>query len=186
MQAPHRGEKVCGDAWGVVSFDRFTTILVADGLGHGAFAAKASNEAVRFFKEHAEMDPAALLDGVHQALRSTRGAAVAVARVEPENGRVRYAGIGNIAGLIVSGADTQQMVSHNGTAGHQVRRIQEFNYSWRRGSVLVMHSDGLGSRWSLRSYPGLQMRDPAVIAGVLYRDHNRGRDDVSVVVWKDA
>ena len=30
------------------------------------------------------------------------------------------------------------------------------------------------------------MRHPAVIAGVLYRDFNRGRDDVTVVVAKEA
>jgi hypothetical protein len=38
------------------------------------------------------------------------------------------------------------------------------------------------SRWSLEDYPGLAARDPAVIAGVLYRDFSRRRDDVTVVV----
>jgi hypothetical protein len=47
-----------------------------------------------------------------------------------------------------------------------------------------MYSDGLATSWSPESHPGLFVLDPLLIAGVLYRDHARGRDDASVVVWK--
>jgi len=50
--------------------------------------------------------------------------------------------------------------------------------------MLVLHSDGLVSHWSLDAYPGLAARDPSLIAGILYRDFTRGRDDVTVVVAK--
>ena len=66
------------------------------------------------------------------------------------------------------------------------RRIQSFGYPMERGTVAVLHSDGLTSSWSLDAYPGLLTRDPALIAGVLYRDFVRGRDDVTVVVAKAA
>ena len=69
-------------------------------------------------------------------------------------------------------------MSHNGTVGHEARHFQEFTYPFPAGAVLVMHSDGLASRWSLDPYPGLIARDPALLAGVLYRDFQRGRDDV--------
>jgi hypothetical protein len=49
-----------------------------------------------------------------------------------------------------------------------------------------MHSDGLLSRWSLDVYPGLARRDPALLAGVLYRDFRRGRDDVTVLAVSRA
>ena len=49
-----------------------------------------------------------------------------------------------------------------------------------------MHSDGLSSRWSLDEYQGLITRHPAVIAGVLYRDCLRGRDDATIVVMRAA
>jgi hypothetical protein len=49
-----------------------------------------------------------------------------------------------------------------------------------------MHSDGLTSHWSLDAYPGLRLRHPALVAAVLYRDYQRGRDDVTVVVGKAA
>ena len=45
-----------------------------------------------------------------------------------------------------------------------------------------MHSDGLRSGWELTGYPGVARRDPLVIASLLIRDFERGRDDVSVVV----
>ena len=45
-----------------------------------------------------------------------------------------------------------------------------------------MHSDGLQTSWDLDRYPGIHRRDPALIAALLYRDFERGRDDVTVVV----
>jgi len=51
---------------------------------------------------------------------------------------------------------------------------------------LQMHSDGLSSGACVEAYPGLAARDPALIAGVLYRDFGRGRDDATVVVAKAA
>jgi hypothetical protein len=74
------------------------------------------------------------------------------------------------------------MVSHNGILGVQFLRKQQFEYAFGRGDRVVMHSDGMSARWSLAAYPGLSDRHPAVVAGVLYRDHRRPRDDVTVLV----
>ncbi|HEY7514969.1 MAG TPA: serine/threonine protein kinase, partial [Vicinamibacteria bacterium] len=76
----------------------------------------------------------------------------------------------------------QHLVSMNGTLGHSVARVREFSHPWPVGGLVVLHSDGLLSRWSLDDYPGLFRRDPSLIAGVLYRDWSRGRDDVTVMV----
>jgi hypothetical protein len=74
------------------------------------------------------------------------------------------------------------LFSHNGTVGVLVRKMHAFEYMLPVGGVLIMHSDGLQSRWSLASYPGLQSRHPAVIAAVLARDFDRQRDDLTVLV----
>ena len=179
---PASGEEVCGDGWAVTRTERQTTILVVDGLGHGALAADAAHEAIRAFSERPGVAPDAAVSAIHQALRSTRGAAVAVAEVDHRSGLVQYAGIGNIAAVIVSPSlPLRHLVSHNGIAGHEARRITTFTYPWTADSTLVMHSDGLSTRWSLDAYPGLMQRHPALIAGVLYRDFTRGRDDATVV-----
>ena len=67
----------------------------------------------------------------------------------------------------------------------QLRRIQEFSYPWPSGALLVMHSDGLNTSWDVRGQPGLATRHPSLVAGVLYRDHARGTDDVTVAVARE-
>lgn len=66
-----------------------------------------------------------------------------------------------------------------------MRRVQEFGFSFPAGAVLILHSDGLGSHWASTDYPGLAAKHAGLIAGVLYRDHDRGTDDVTVVVLKN-
>ena len=77
------------------------------------------------------------------------------------------------------------MVSHNGILGHQVRKFQVFSYRFPRGALCIAHSDGIGPRWDLNHYPGLSARHPSLVAGVLFRDHRRGRDDATVVVVRN-
>lgn len=181
------GQEVCGDAWGCAQDRGDLVIVVADGLGHGMEAKLASTEAVRQLYENPGLPPKALLTRIHQALRSTRGAAVAIAHIDSMRGKLTFAGVGNIAARIYAGPEGRQnLVSLNGTAGHQCDRIQDFSYSWPEDGLLVLHSDGLSTSTGLEPYPGLAARDPALIAGVLYRDFCRGRDDATVVVVKAA
>jgi anti-sigma regulatory factor (Ser/Thr protein kinase) len=180
------GEVVCGDCWGAVQANGHATLLLADGLGHGYEANVASQEAVRILRERPDIEPQAMLEFAHLALRSSRGAAVAVARINRPLGKLTFAGIGNISAQIYSGSHPQQhLVSVNGTAGHQVRQIREFSYPWPDNGVLILHSDGLQSSTGLEADPGLALRDPSLIAGLLYRDYSRGHDDATVVVVKD-
>ena len=186
ISVPKPGESVCGDAWYLANVRGRTTVLVADGLGHGADAARAARAAVELLATHTETEPGELLELGHAALAPTRGAAVAVARFEPAAGRGTFAGVGNIAARVEGAHSRRQLVSHNGTLGHTMRRIQEFAFDFPVGGLLILHSDGLTAHWALADYPGLMAKHPALIAGVLYRDHDRGRDDVTVVVIKNG
>jgi anti-sigma regulatory factor (Ser/Thr protein kinase) len=179
------GEDVCGDSWGCTRNNGNLAILIADGLGHGLEARLASTEAVRQLYENADLPPKALLTRVHEALRTTRGAAVAIAHIDSSRGKLTFAGVGNISARIYAHSESRQnLVSLNGTAGHQCERIQEFSYSWPEDGLLLLHSDGLSTSTGLENYPGLAARDPVLIAGVMYRDFCRGRDDATVVVLK--
>jgi anti-sigma regulatory factor (Ser/Thr protein kinase) len=183
---PLAGEEVCGDSWAVFSTPQRYLLFVADGLGHGAAAADAAREAVRLFQSAAGRNPGQVLEALHAGLRGTRGAAAAVAELDPVARQIRYAGVGNIAASLWHGAGTQSLVSQNGTLGHQVRKIQEFVYPWPAGSTLILCSDGVGTSWRLDRYPGLASRCPEIIAGVLYRDFARARDDATVVVARES
>ena len=112
---------------------------------------------------------------------------MAIAHLDAGREQVRFCGVGNISADIVTREQaSQSLVSQNGTVGFQLGRVTEFTYPWPQGAVLIMHSDGLATRWRLDSYPGLLTRDAALIAGVLYRDFTRGRDDVTVVSVRTA
>lgn len=183
---PHPGERVCGDGWTFHHAEDRMTILLVDGLGHGWEAAEAAHEAIVAFRVRADLAPGDILGYVHDALKKTRGAVAGIAQIRTQEGVLVYAGVGNISAVVITGETSRSLVSHNGTLGVAVARIQEFSVPWTRDSLLVLHSDGLQSRWDLDDYAGLAVRHPAVIGGALIRDFRRQRDDASVVVVKAA
>jgi hypothetical protein len=127
-----------------------------------------------------------LLGFAHAALRPTRGAAIGLAQVRPADGEIIFTGVGNIGGVVMTAGASRNLVSHAGSVGHECRKVQSFSYPWSEGSVLVLYSDGLQTRWTLDRYPALAARDPALLAAVLYRDFSRGRDDVTVVAAREV
>lgn len=180
------GEIECGDAWCLNHAAEGFAAMLADGLGHGHFAAQAANAAIGAAAGLGRDGCAKTLATIHDRIRHTRGAAAAVAEVTLARRVMTFAGVGNVAAAIVNNGSIRQAVSHNGTLGHEARIFREYTYPWPEGALLVMHSDGLTSHWSVARYPGLGMRHPTLIAAVLYRDYSRGRDDVTVVVAKEA
>jgi anti-sigma regulatory factor (Ser/Thr protein kinase) len=177
------GEDVCGDAWSVSNQGDVRTLFVADGLGHGPDAAEAAVEAVRIFHRYNGHTVANLLDYVHGGLRATRGAAVSIARFDPATRNINFSGIGNVAGVIIAGGETKRMVSMAGTAGFNTRKIRAFDYPFTQG-LIILHSDGLASSWTVDRYPNLATLHPSLIAAILYRDFTRLRDDATVLVAK--
>ncbi len=183
---PKTGEEVPGDGWLLEASGDYRTVMVVDGLGHGPNAARAARAATEAFATHPSATPGALMKICHGALAATRGAAGAVARIAPAKKHGSFAGVGNITGRVETTGERRQLVSHSGTLGHVMRRVQEFEFDFPAGALLILHSDGLATRWSSEDYPGLLGKHAGLIAGVLYRDHNRGTDDVTVVVLKNS
>jgi hypothetical protein len=207
------GEEMCGDGWQAQSDPGGFTLAVADGLGHGAQAHVAATAALEVLRRRAGLLPAALMELSHAALRPTRGAALALARFDFVRASVSFCGTGNISAVAygtgrpglagaasssisssissshLAGAQSDvrpsyQLVSRNGIVGHTMRGTQEFELAWRPHSLLILHSDGVGTRWDLDAWPGLAHQPAVVIAAVLYRDFSRRRDDATVVVVK--
>lgn len=178
------GETVSGDDWAFKASARGPTLLVVDGSGHGAPAARAAEIATKIFADHPDEDCVSLVERMHRGLAPTRGAALAVARVDATAKCIRFVGVGNIAGLLMTGLDTRQMVSHNGTAGHVAPRIREFTYPFDGIPGVIMHSDGLSNRWRIADYPGLAACHPSLIAAIIFRDFRRGRDDATIAVMR--
>ena len=176
------GETACGDAWRFRQGGERAELLVADGLGHGPVAAEAADAAVVVFDDMPGATPSVILERAHSRLRTTRGAAVAIATLDDRTRQIVFSGAGNIAGRIISGVGDRTLLSQHGTVGFQVRHLQDMTYDWPPHALLVLHSDGIVTRWSPADAPGLLQCDPLVIAGWLIREHFRGHDDATVAV----
>ncbi len=183
---PKPGETACGDGWLARGEKDRCVLMVVDGLGHGIDAAAAARMATEAVKAHARRPVTELADTVHGALKSTRGAAAALAVLKAGSEKGDFCGVGNVNCVIRAGGKSRALVSHNGILGHQVRKFQEFSFPFPHDALLIMHSDGLTAKWTHDEDPGLEAREPALIAGVLCRDYRRRPDDASVLVARLA
>ncbi|MFC4728994.1 ATP-binding protein [Coralloluteibacterium thermophilus] len=182
VNLPLPGEQDCGDTWCVRPRGDGVLAIVIDGLGHGSAAAAAARAGRAGFEGSRAEAPDEVLEAVHAAMAGTRGGAVSVAGVDPARGRVVAAGIGNVGVLLATAERSRGLPSQSGIVGQgPARRRQSYALDFEGGARLLMFSDGLQSRFSLRDYPGLLNYHPAVLAGVLYRDFRRGNDDVTVL-----
>ena len=180
VNLPYPGEFVCGDAWTVSPRPDGVSMMVVDGLGHGPNAAAASAAAIAAFERSDGAAPVEVIERAHAGMTSTRGGAVAVVRYKSA-GTLEYLSVGNVAGTLFVDGKPRGLSSQNGTVGAQIRRLRTDDYSCPPGSLVILHSDGLTSRWTLDPYPGLAACHPSLVAAVLYRDFRRERDDVTVL-----
>jgi anti-sigma regulatory factor (Ser/Thr protein kinase) len=179
-------DEACGDGWAVMEEPHGLTVAVVDGLGHGMHASIAADAAL-----NAVADDPADLDGylahANAAMRQTRGAAVAVCRLEPDRAELRCLSIGNVSARLMHGGEQVGIVPFNGTVGLRetppATRIM--HYPWPADAALVMWTDGLESRIDLAAQADVLRHDPAVAAAALHRDHARDRDDATVVVVRN-
>jgi hypothetical protein len=132
--------------------------------------------------EEPAAEPAVLVARAHRRMNHTRGGAVGVVQVAGPV--IRFAGLGNIAAMILADATRKGMLSVPGIAGHQARAIRQFDYDAPPGAAIILHSDGLSNRWDPRVLPGLSARDPLVVAAALLAEAGTRRDDAGVLVLK--
>ncbi|MFF9125350.1 SpoIIE family protein phosphatase [Streptomyces sp. NPDC014889] len=192
VTVPYAGAEYSGDAWSWAGAGDLVTLMLADGLGHGREAARASSAAVETLHRSARLTPAELLRRLDTALRGTRGAAVAVAQLDLRAGRLRFCGVGNIGARLREGDAWRHLLSRPGIVGvHRPTTMPETEVAWAPDRLLVLHSDGLPSRWAPPGAAALPAAaDPAVTAAVTVRDAGSSarpvRDDTAVAVLAPA
>jgi anti-sigma regulatory factor (Ser/Thr protein kinase) len=125
-------------------------------------------------------EPAALLERAHRRMSGTRGGAVAVVQVSGQ--LARFAGLGNVAAFILSAGSRKSMLSVPGIAGYQARAFRQFEYEVPPGAAVILHSDGISSRWEVAAVPGVENKDPLLIAAVLLAEAGIHRDDAGILV----
>lgn len=186
VMVPKPGEEACGDGWAMRQRDGMCALLAVDGLGHGPEAQLAALEASEAFLRETAFEPSRTLPAVHAAIARTRGAVGAVAVLDGKLNRCLFCGVGNISGRIFSAEGAKNLLSYNGILGNNYPgSVSDHTFGWAPSSLLVLHSDGLQSRWDLGKYPDIKRCPTSVIAAVLYRDFSRKRDDVLVIAGRN-
>ncbi|MCA9659376.1 MAG: SpoIIE family protein phosphatase [Myxococcales bacterium] len=172
------GERACGDR--AVRWEDGDDVLVAvvDGLGHGPHAEIAAVAAVDYIAEHrdAGLDP--LIHGCDKALRGTRGAVLTLVRIRRSTGEAWHAAIGNVEARFVGSGDVP-LLTTPGVVGARIRKIRERAFEFCAGSTLIIHTDGISSRFRLGELHG---QSAEAIARTLLRDHAKDHDDAGCAV----
>ncbi len=173
---PCAGQTVCGDQIEVVEASASTVVALADGLGHGEAAAVAADAFCQYVRNASELPLNQILMGAHKQIAGTRGVVAAILRVG-NNGRLAFSGVGN-AELHARSQYPIRPLLARGVVGVRLTKATQFEYELCPGDVLVMHSDGLSSRFSLDNYAHLT---PALIVETLLAEHGKMHDDASCV-----
>lgn len=181
LTVPYKHELMSGDKWYVADIPDGLYCLLVDGLGHGVEAAEASNLAIKRFKECLTLPPSAMLKALHTALRGTRGAVGAVAKINTVEQTIVYSGLGNISGILSVDGDYKHLVSMNGTLGYEARKTLDVNLPWNPGSMLIMHSDGLSAK-TPDKISEVHTSEVPVIAAWLFQHFAKTTDDATILV----
>ncbi len=180
---PKDGQVVCGDTYLIhPSDDGKLFVAVIDGLGGGEEAARAAELAKGVYVEHPSAPLQELIRRSHTATLHTRGAVVALMRLDERTRHVAYVGVGNI-GTYVYTHQPIKPISKNGILGYRLPQLLELSYSYDVGDVFVMFSDGVTSQFSQDAR--LDSRQPPqALAEHILATYGKSIDDATVVVIK--
>ncbi|MCW4469404.1 SpoIIE family protein phosphatase [Flavobacterium sp. MFBS3-15] len=179
------GETVCGDGFSTKKIGNGMQFLMGDGLGHGINAHEAALAAIKAFKSCREVSPTAVIRHIHENVKKTRGLVATVAYLDYTAKKWHMCGVGNISTVLFTGLYGKTHTPYNGIVGMNIpRTLTDTVLDLEKYQTLIMHSDGLRSRWNLANLPGILKHDPNVIAAALYKDNARFNDDMSVLAAK--
>ncbi|WP_205512043.1 ATP-binding SpoIIE family protein phosphatase [Longitalea arenae] len=182
---PKPGEIKCGDSFFHIANKNHIKLFLADGLGHGAEAARAVQEAGIAFAICQELHPPDILRFINSAVRKTRGLVGMVAVYDIAKKTWEICGVGNITTKINGPATNKNYMSYNGIIGLNVpRSLHTQTFMHEKGQYIIMSSDGLRSRWDPLKYPGILRYDLSMLALSLLKDFSRNTDDASVAICK--
>lgn len=179
------GEKLCGDGYYIKQTNKGFQIFVGDGLGHGESANEAVETAIKAFRQTVETEPTAILRDIHTKVKKTRGVVATIASVDYKSEVWNICGIGNINTRIYNGLENKTYTPYNGIIGHNIpRTINNTAIPYKRHQIIIMHSDGLRTRWNLTDLTSIFKQSPNIIASAIYKENVRGNDDATILVGK--
>lgn len=175
-------EAANGDAFVIKKWDSSLLTGVIDGLGHGPHAHGAARAARDYIERHFDLPFEQMFRGVDRACRGTRGVVMALARFDWDRACVTSASVGNIEARVFPASRTNYFEVRRGIIGSNAPKPIVKEHPWPVQNILVLHSDGLRSHWSLDEFPALLDQPAAEIAQGLLRALGKDDDDATAVV----
>lgn len=178
---PLAGEMFNGDDYLVLHPEQHLTILaVIDGLGHGKDAHLAAEAAKERMLIRAGLPPETLMQQVHEALKPTRGATVAITSLDTATQKLTFIGVGNIEARLIRPNQTSNLLSTNGIVGHNLRKTRLIQESFAPGDLILLFSDGV----ALHLLPGVMnwQATPQCIADEIIHEFTKPNDDATVLI----
>jgi anti-sigma regulatory factor (Ser/Thr protein kinase) len=182
---PCPGSMENGDAFVIKRWNGITLAGVIDGLGHGPRARQAAQTVRQYVETHHDQPMKDIFRGAGHACRSTRGAVMALARFDSDV-KLTFASIGNVEAYVWNGSTRTVLLAQRGILGTEIPDIKITECPWAAGNLLVMHSDGVGSRWPMGEFftPDYLLSPAQSIASRLLNTFSKNEDDATVVTVK--
>ncbi len=176
------GYKVNGDAYLIKEYDDGVLVCLVDGLGSGPPAAEASQVAVDWVAAHHQVPLPHMLVGCHDALRDTRGAAMALMRINTTARELAFLGVGNVEFHAWS-VRPMRPISYSGIVGSRLPSLHEFRFVYTPGDLIVLHTDGISRRFALDSVvEQMGPASPQGLAEAIAAGYAKRTDDATLIV----
>ncbi len=174
------GISVNGDAYAIKEWNEQTLLAVIDGLGHGEEASIAAREAKEYILKNHTIDIEQIITDLHAYLHKTRGVAAGITRIDRTKRELLFCGIGNTE-ICVVGDPPMHPASLEGILGMNLRKAIKFGYRYNSLRAILMHSDGISSRFNLSDYQSVY-EEPQMVAEQIMAEWGKGQDDATIII----
>ncbi|MDP2901830.1 MAG: ATP-binding protein/SpoIIE family protein phosphatase [Methylovulum sp.] len=185
VSRPKQGFDVNGDAY-LIKREHSGSCLIAviDGVGHGARAQRAARTAEHYIDHHSDQPIPGIFRGIDLACQATSGVVMALAYFDHGNSTLTFASIGNIEAKVVGGDEKVSLLLKRGILGRQAPAPIISRHRWSPGQALVLHSDGVSSRWNWHEFAHLGEKPAQFIAEQMHRKLQKDSDDATLIFVK--
>jgi hypothetical protein len=111
---------------------------------------------------------------------------MAVARFNWGGETLTFGTVGDVAARVFGSRESIHFRIRRGILGGQAPNPVVTHHPWDPANILVLHSDGLTSRWRWTDFPSLSGESATVAAQKLLHALAKDNDDATVVVVKGA
>lgn len=177
---PCFGERVSGDTVVIRPLGQALFVAIVDVLGHGPEAHELTHVIEAYLARYGNADVSGVMTRLHQHLKGTRGAAVGLCAFDEATGCLEYVGVGNTAIRRFGRSDTR-LVSKDGVVGHTMRSLLPQTMQLQPGDLIVLHTDGVSSRFTAEDYPGALHHSPEEVTRNIVQRYGKDHDDAACI-----